>query len=129
MIKINGKVIHTGNVTGNMSIVNGEVYIDGAHITGDGIEDSKTVNIEIVGNVGDLAVSGCNYINLHSAQKVSTSSGDVNVDGDVLGDTQTISGDVVIGGSVTGKVKTSSGNVTASKIEGSVRTTSGSIRG
>jgi hypothetical protein len=127
MVKINGKVVYSGNVTGNMSIVNGEVRINGQLVEGD--KDAKTINIEVTGDVGDLDVDYCQYLNVHSANEISTSSGDVSVGGSVSGNVTTSSGDVEVGGNVSGKVKTSSGDVTANKIEGGARTTSGDISG
>jgi hypothetical protein len=144
VVKINGRVVYEGDVTGNMSISNGEVRIDGRLITGDeAVDDGPDINIEIVGDVGDIKIDRCKYINVHSAKEITTRSGSVSVGGNVLGDVTASSGDIDIAGSsgevctssgsvrvgnnVTGKVKTTSGSVKAKSIAGAVRTSSGSV--
>lgn len=103
-IRINGMSIVGGR---NITITNGRVVIDGKDVTGD---DTKTINIEIHGDVAELSADVCNTIAISgSAGKVKTQSGDIHC-GDVSGSIQTMSGDVSCG-AVAGDVSTMSGDI------------------
>ena len=122
-VTINGKTI-TSN--GSISIINGKVIIDGVEQdTG----DAKEINISIEGDVKTLNAPGCNTIEVSgNVDKLSTSSGDVEVGGNVYQGIQCSSGDVEVEGDVAGDIQTSSGDVKCGKVEGDVTTTSGSIK-
>ena len=100
-IKFNGDVV---------SVKCGRIVVNGIDVTND-VGDSKTITIDISGDVKMLAVDACEYVKVQgSAGKVETMSGDVTC------------------GDVTGDVKTMSGSVTCNNIAGSVDTMSGNIR-
>jgi DUF4097 and DUF4098 domain-containing protein YvlB len=104
-IIINGKRVATG---GNITIVNGTVIVDGKPVE---LDDSPVFNIVVEGNVeqvsGDFATITVNG----DSGPVKTMSGDVAVQGDVMGDAKTMSGDVRVAGGITGKVSTMSGDI------------------
>jgi len=124
-VTINGKTITTSGV-GSVSIINGEVFINGKkQDTG----DAKEINISIEGNVEKLKAPGCNTITVSGdVTDLSTSSGDVEVAGNVLAGIQCSSGDVEVEGDVSGSIQTSSGNVKCGDVEGDVNTISGNVR-
>lgn len=123
MITINGKSIsYSGN--GSISIVNGKVIVDGKRIDS---EDSKTINITILGDIKDLNIDYCETISVSgTVGDLQTTSGDVNCK-DISGDVQSTSGNIECG-NVNGSVKTVSGNVRANEISGSTKTVSGDIK-
>ena len=122
-VTINGKTITS---KGSVSIINGQVIIDGVkQDTG----DAKEINISIEGNVETLNAPGCNTISVSGdVTKLSTSSGDVEVGGNVLSGIQCSSGDVEVEGDVSGSIQTSSGDVKCGRVAGDVTTMSGNIR-
>ena len=100
-IIINGNS-YTGN---NVSIINGKIIIDGNDVT----PDSKTITIDITGNLGSLKADVVNKVSITG-----------NVDGDVqigTGDVQIGTGDVQIGSDVHGNIKTGVGDI---KVQGNV---------
>ncbi len=104
-VSINGRS-YNGDVIG---INNGRVMVNGVEVTKD-FADSKTIIIDISGDVTMLAVDACDYVKIEgSAGKVETMSGSVTC-GDVLGDVKTMSGSVTCG-NIAGDVETMSGNV------------------
>lgn len=119
-------------------IIDGEVIVNGESskekITiGDTtfeLKDFKgnlTINIE--GDVkGDVRTYSADVTVGKSAHNVNSTSGEVNIGGDVSNGVNTTSGEVVIEGNVNGSVKTVSGSVRANDISGSVNTLSGSIK-
>jgi hypothetical protein len=109
MIKINGRIIKNVNTSGSISITSTGVKIDGKLVGDFSQTDDKEINIQIDGNVDNLAIE----------------QGSVNVSGDV-GDLSSRSGSVNCG-DVSGDVMVRSGNVVASSISGSVETRSGNI--
>jgi len=104
-VSINGRR-YNGDVIG---IKNGRVMVNGIDVTND-FGNSKTITIDISGDVTMLAVDACEYVKIQgSAGKVETMSGDVTC-GDVSGDVTTMSGSVTCG-NISGDVETMSGNV------------------
>jgi formylmethanofuran dehydrogenase subunit C len=119
-ISINGKSYH-GN---SLSMKNGTVIIDGKKVD----SDDKNINIVIEKSILTLTVDYCESIEVRGdVGKLSTTSGDVEVMGDVHGNISTTSGDIECG-DVDGDIKTTSGNVKAKNIKGAVSTLSGNIR-
>lgn len=103
-ISINGKS-YTGN---NVKVVNSVVFIDGKRVDGD---DQKVINIVVNGYIEDLTVDACNKVEVKGSVKyVNTTSGDVDITGDVLGSINCTSGDISCG-NVSGSVKTISGDI------------------
>jgi predicted ThiF/HesA family dinucleotide-utilizing enzyme len=101
-VNING-VVYSGR---NIQVNGGRVMIDGHDYT----PDSKIINIEVNGNIGELKVDACAKLTVVGrVDKLSTMSGDVNC-GEVGGNVKTMSGDVHCG-SVAGGVETMSGDV------------------
>lgn len=98
------------NIIGDKIIMqDGEVIVDGVIQAG-----------ELVGDV-KIVING-------DVKNIETSSGNVEVRGNVSELIETQSGDVTIGGEVNGHIDTMSGVVSARAIHGSVRTMSGDIR-
>ena len=91
----------------NITIINGKVTIDGKDVT----PDSKTITIDIVGDVDNISVDSCQTIKVQ---------GDVN-------SLRTTSGDIECG-NIGGSVTTVSGDIKAENISGSVKTVSGDIK-
>lgn len=114
---------NNGYVGRSIIINNGKVIIDGKDVT----PDSKTITIEIVGDIDNLSVDSCQTVKVQGdVNSLRTTSGDIEC-GDVKTDIKTTSGDIEcknIGGSVT----TVSGDVKAENISGSVKTMSGDIK-
>lgn len=122
-VTINGETYHTsGNA---ISVVNGVITVDGMNVTP---KDEKNIQINIIGDVGNLNVDHCNLIEIDGDVKdLQTSSGDVTLSGNVEGSIQTSSGDVECE-DIGGNVRTSSGDVKANDIVGNVNTMSGDIK-
>ncbi|MEY4433354.1 MAG: Aeromonas phage phiA8-29 [Bacteroidota bacterium] len=103
-ISINGMTI-TGS--GNITVLNGRVIVNGKDVTPEG----KEINITVTGNVEKLEVDACSKIAITGdVQNVKTQSGDVDISGAVSGSIQTMSGDVDCG-NVGGSISTMSGDV------------------
>ena len=93
--------------SGNISVINGKIIVDGKDVT----PDAKEISIEVFGNVDRLQVDECQVVSIAGdAGKVSTMSGKVEVVGDVKGNVSTMSGKVVCG-NVGGSVSTMSGKI------------------
>jgi hypothetical protein len=104
-VTINGVTITGGK---SISISNGRVIINGKDVT----PDAKEINISVEGNVERLEADVCEKISVTgNAGKISTMSGDVDVQGSVEGSVQTMSGNVDCSGNVGGNVSTMSGDV------------------
>lgn len=115
-----------GNIVGGKSITirNGQVIIDGVDHT----PDLKNITIVVNGNVEQIQVEACNYIEVNgSVDEVSTTSGDIKIGGNVMGDARTVSGDVELNDCM-GSVSSTSGDIEANTINGSVKTLSGDIK-
>lgn len=94
----------------NMTIINGQVFVDGVEVTQTGALGS-VINVVVNGGcdsvettAGDITVNGV-------TNSVKTTSGDVEVRGDVGGSINSVSGDIEVGGSIKGSVKTVSGDI------------------
>ncbi len=122
-VTINGKTITS---SGSISIINGKVYIDGKEQeTG----DEKVINISIEGNVEKLEAPGCGTITVSgNAGTVSTTSGDVEIGGDVHSGVSSTSGNIEVEGNVSGNLSSTSGNIKCKNVVGDVRTMSGNIK-
>jgi hypothetical protein len=103
IVTINGQT-YIGN---SVTINNGKVTVNGNDVT----PDSKTITISINGNINDLKVDRC----------VS-----IDVEGDV-GNLKTTSGNVNVTGNVTDSIKLTSGDIKCNDVGGSIKTTSGKI--
>lgn len=108
-----------GSITINGKSYNGNsIYVDGnGNVTVDGVKQDESI-------VGEVNVV------LHgNADMVQTTSGTINVAGDVNGSVSASSGSITVGGDVKKNVSTSSGNVKVSKgVGGNTTTTSGNIK-
>jgi hypothetical protein len=105
---MNTIIINGNTYSGNSVVVtNGKVLINGKDVT----PDSKEININVQGNIGELKVDACNKVSVTgNANNVLTKSGDIYITGNVEGNIQTSSGDVDCG-NVSGSISTSSGDV------------------
>lgn len=104
-IIINGKLIQA---SGNLHIGNGRIVVNGQDVTPD---DNEIINITINGNVDSLQVDSCYKVSITgNASTVRTTSGDIDIQGNVSGGVQTVSGDVDCG-NVSGSISTVSGNI------------------
>lgn len=102
-IRING-INYTGD---NISIRGNKVVINGVDVT----PDAKQISIVVDGDVTELKVDNCEDLRIvGNVGRVKTMSGDVDIEGNVTGDVETMSGDVRCL-SVGGNVKTMSGKV------------------
>lgn len=107
----------------SVSIVNGKVYINGSSVEVDG----KEINIQVNGNIDYLSVDACSKITVNDVNSLQTSSGDIEVRGNVNGDINTTSGDVECG-NVKGYIKTTSGDVSCGTVGGNISTISGDVK-
>lgn len=120
-ISVNG-VTYRGN---SITINNDVVIIDGV-VVGD--ENSKTINISVVGDISSINVDRCKEITVQgNVGTIVTTSGDVDVTGNVNGDIHSTSGDVECG-NVKGSINTTSGDVNCEDVGGNVKTVSGDIK-
>ncbi len=104
-IRINGVDVSVSG-SGNLSIRNGRVIINGKDVT----PDVPQIRIEVQGDVSSIQADACEQIHVTgSVGEVKTSSGDVRC-GDVAGSVQVMSGDVTCG-NVAGSVSTMSGDI------------------
>jgi hypothetical protein len=114
---------NNGYVGRNIVINNGKIIIDGKDVT----PDSKTITIDIVGDIDSLSVDSCQTIKVQGdVNSLRTTSGDIECR-DVKTDIKTTSGDVECG-NIGGSVTTVSGDVKSGTIGGSVKTMSGDIK-
>lgn len=125
--RIGNVSINGNNITGNnITVIGKKVYVDGQELTE--YNDSKVVNITITGDVD--SIEGGNNIDVYgNVNKLTSSSGNINIRGSVHCSVKSSSGDITVEKEISGDVETSSGNVKAGVIEGNVKTVSGNIRG
>lgn len=103
-IIINGKLIQA---SANLHIGNGRIIVDGQYVT----PDDKIIDICISGNTHSLQVDACHRVFiLGNVSTVRTTSGDIDIQGNVSGGVQTVSGDVDCG-NISGSISTVSGNI------------------
>lgn len=108
-IVINGVTVAQGR---NVSIVNGQVIVDGKTVGMDGeLAEAKVFNIVVEGDADRVDGSFAKIRVQGSAGTVKSMSGDITVEGDVNGSAETMSGDVKVKGNVQGHVKTVSGDI------------------
>lgn len=110
IVTINGK---TYKVEGKVSFVNGTIFANGKKVQDyeEAEKDEKKINISIEGDVEKIDVDVCDSITVSgSVKNIKTTSGDVEVEGDVDGDVQTVSGDINCG-NVSGDASTVNGNI------------------
>ena len=120
-ISINGQVFQSP--TGNITMTNNKIIIDGKDVT----PSEKGIYIIVNGDINHLNATHANEINvIGNVDEIRTSSGDVTVAGGVQKSITTSSGDVKIKGNA-GNVKTMSGDVKAKNINGTINTISGNI--
>lgn len=101
---INGKHIEAN---GTISVINNKIFVDGKDIT----PDAKEINIQVIGNVNELKIDVANKVSIQgNVTNVKSTSGDIQIKGNVLQNIQTVSGDVKCE-QVLGNVKTVSGDV------------------
>lgn len=109
-IVINGKKLH---YEGSLTVINGKYFVNGKEVTdwNELAKDQKQVNIEIHGDVEKIDVECCDQITITgNVKKVKTTSGDVEIHGDVDGDVESVSGSIECG-NVGGDARTISGNI------------------
>lgn len=122
------RVVNRVVSNGSVVVSNGEVWINGQQVQI--AQNVRNITIEIAGNINDLQVDACNSVSVHgNVGTIRTGSGNVNVTGNVDRDVQTGSGEIEVGENVGGNVTTGSGDVSATSINGAVRTASGDITG
>lgn len=118
-ITVNGETFEGNNV----SVVNGEVIVDGKKVV---FPDRKEVVITVTGDLGNLQADRCRLEVGGSVGNVSVGQGPVVVDGDVKGEVNLSQGDLKCT-DIFADVKIDMGNVKASTIHGSVKTKMGNI--
>jgi hypothetical protein len=122
-IMVNGQIFSGKSV----QVRNSKVVIDGKEYVG--TDDEKKIEIHVAGDVDEIDVDVCYKIAITgNVGSIQTSSGDVEVSGNVNGDIKTSSGDVEISEGVTGSIQTSSGDVKTGSVGGKVKTNSGDIK-
>lgn len=110
VIVINGQRFQ---YNGSLSIINGRYFVDGKEVRdlSELTKDQKEVNITIDGDINKLEVDCCDRIYVKGkVGKIKSTSGDIEVGGDVEGDVQTVSGDINCG-NISGDASTVSGNI------------------
>jgi hypothetical protein len=100
--------INNNSYVGNsVTITNGKIIVNGKDVT----PDSKTITINVEGNIDSLTVDACEKVTITgNANKVKTMSGDVDIKGDVTDSVSTMSGDVDCG-NIGGSISTMSGDI------------------
>ena len=106
---INGKVMNMSG--GSISIIDGNVIIDGKQVDMSGFGDAKVFNIVVQGDVEKVDGAFSSITVEGNASSVKSVSGTVKVDGDVEGNVSTVSGTVKVAGNIEGNVSTVSGSV------------------
>lgn len=106
----NGKYITINS--NNVSIINGQVFVDGKPVNEfDSDKEEKVVNITINGNVERLEVDVCETIKITGdCKRVHTHNGSIEIGGNVSGDVHTNMGSITCG-DVSGDVHTNMGSI------------------
>lgn len=103
-IRVNGVSIDGGQ---SISVTDGKIVVDGRAVD---LGASKSIIINISGDVADLNVDRCDAISITGAVgRIKSAHGDVRC-GDVAGNVKTRSGDVFCG-KVAGNVTTDDGDI------------------
>jgi len=119
-IIINGVTI---TASGNISVINNRVFVNGEDVT----PDAKQITIQVTGDVSQLTVDACQLVTVNgNVGSLKTSSGDVKAE-NITQSVTTTSGDVECG-DVGGSVSTTSGDVECGAVQGRVSTVSGDIK-
>lgn len=130
-ITINDTLVYSGPaLRGNISTINGKVFIGDHEVSMEGVKITPVFNFVINGPVTGNVASGSGDVVVHSdvAGSVSSGSGDVDVKGSVEGSVTTGSGDVDVTGYVNDYVKTGSGEVHVDgDVTGNISTMSGDV--
>jgi len=106
MITVNG----VDYPDGALSIIDGNVYIDGKLASGNPTNNNN-ITVIINGNVDVLDLKATNVTVNGNVGTVETRSGNVAIEGDISGNVTTNSGNVKAGGSIKGSVTTRTGNI------------------
>lgn len=125
--KINGKEYELPSHA-SISIRDGVVYVDNKKYIDTTTEfaNDHIINIEVCGNVEQIA-SGSGTVIVHgNANFVQSSSGDIEVNADVRGNVQSSSGDITCE-NVGGDVRSVSGDINCGNVSGETHTKSGDI--
>jgi len=119
---INGKS-YSGN---NINVVNGKIIIDGKIQEID--KNLPEINIIVHGDIQIMDIDSCNTIEVHgNVKELQTTSGDINVTGNVEGNSSSTSGNIEIEGYVSGHAKTVSGDIKCNELKGNASSVSGKI--
>lgn len=125
--KINGKEYELPGHA-SISVRDGVVYVDNKKYIDSATEfaNDHVINIEVCGNVEQIASGSGNVIVHGNANFVQSSSGDIEVNADVRGNVQSSSGDITCE-NVGGDVRSISGDINCGNIKGETHTKSGDI--
>ena len=125
--KINGKEYELPGHA-SISVRDGAVYVDNKKYIDPATEfaNDHVINIEICGNVEQIASGSGNVIVHGNANFVQSSSGDIEVNADIRGNVQTSSGDITCE-NVGGDVRSVSGDINCGNVRGETHTKSGDI--
>jgi hypothetical protein len=102
-IEVNGKVISTNYIKGNVSITSKGVFINGEPVEDFTEYTEKEINIHVAGLEGNI----------------SSHDGDIYVVGTV-GNVESVNGDITVQGDVGGNVKNLNGDNRVANVHGSV---------
>ena len=125
--KINGKEYELPGHA-SISVRDGAVYVDNKKYIDPTTEfvNDRVINIEICGNVEQIASGSGNVIVHGNANFVQFSSGDIEVNADVRGNVQSSSGDINCE-NVGGDVRSVSGDINCGNVRGETHTKIGDI--
>lgn len=118
-ITVNGQTF-VGN---NVSVVNGEVIVDGKKVAA---PEGKVINIAVQGDIESLKVDRGSVNVTGSVGSVAVSQGDVESIGGVKGKVEIDQGNLECG-DIFGDVSVNMGNVVAGTIHGSVKAKMGNV--
>ena len=105
-VTINGRTIVS---SGSITISNGQIIIDGQSV--DGLENEKTININIEGPVESLIIDNATKISVvGNVHELTSKNGNIEVTGNVTGNVENKNGNVDCG-NVGGDVNTKNGNI------------------
>ena len=105
MVRVNGKTYRGNNIT----IINGEVFIDGTKA--EELEDEKVINVVVDGNINTLDVDYCDKLEVTGeCGSVTSKNGNIQVKGNVGGDVNNKNGNIVCR-DVGGNAETKNGDV------------------
>ena len=91
-ININGRTI-VGN---NILMKNGSIIVDGEDVTDEYAKEEKNITIVVDGDINELTCTTVNDILLKgNVGDLKTTSGDVEIRGDIGGNVKTVSGDII----------------------------------